>query len=52
LVGQVTGVKTPQWMVDKLIRSGQAIHSPVVDITNFVNEPTRTASVTQPAINQ
>lgn len=29
-------VKTPQWMADKLIRSGQAVHSPVVDITNFV----------------
>ncbi|OIR25060.1 phenylalanine--tRNA ligase subunit beta [Bathymodiolus thermophilus thioautotrophic gill symbiont] len=29
-------VKTPQWMIDKLVRSGQALHSPVVDITNFV----------------
>ncbi|RUM86405.1 MAG: phenylalanine--tRNA ligase subunit beta, partial [Candidatus Thioglobus sp.] len=29
-------VATPQWMAKKLIRSGQALHSPVVDITNFV----------------
>ena len=29
-------VPTPQWMVNKLIRSGQQTHSPVVDITNFV----------------
>ncbi|ALE52992.1 phenylalanyl-tRNA synthetase subunit beta [Candidatus Thioglobus autotrophicus] len=29
-------VQTPQWMADKLTRSGQATHSPVVDITNYV----------------
>lgn len=29
-------VKTPQWMADKLVRSGQFLHSPVVDVTNFV----------------
>jgi phenylalanyl-tRNA synthetase beta chain len=29
-------LKTPRWIVDKLMRSGQATHSPVVDITNFV----------------
>ena len=29
-------VATPQWMAKKLTRSGQALHSPVVDITNFV----------------
>jgi len=29
-------LKTPQWMMNKLIRSGQSLHSPVVDITNFV----------------
>ncbi len=29
-------VKTPKWMTDKLIRSGQQVHSPVVDITNYV----------------
>jgi phenylalanyl-tRNA synthetase beta chain len=29
-------VQTPKWMTDKLIRSGQATHSPVVDITNYV----------------
>lgn len=29
-------VQTPKWMADKLTRSGQAIHSPVVDITNYV----------------
>ena len=29
-------VKTPKWMADKLTRSGQQIHSPVVDITNYV----------------
>jgi phenylalanyl-tRNA synthetase beta chain len=29
-------VKTPQWMADKLTRSGQSLHSAVVDITNFV----------------
>ncbi|CAC9441560.1 Phenylalanyl-tRNA synthetase beta chain [Bathymodiolus heckerae thiotrophic gill symbiont] len=29
-------LKTPKWMADKLMRSGQALHSPVVDITNFV----------------
>jgi len=29
-------VATPKWMADKLIRSGQAVHSPVVDITNYV----------------
>ncbi|SFV87983.1 Phenylalanyl-tRNA synthetase beta chain [hydrothermal vent metagenome] len=28
--------KTPQWMADKLRRSGQSLHSPVVDVTNFV----------------
>ncbi len=27
---------TPTWMADKLTRSGYALHSPVVDITNFV----------------
>ena len=29
-------IKTPKWMADKLTRSGQQIHSPVVDITNYV----------------
>ncbi|MDG2394851.1 phenylalanine--tRNA ligase subunit beta [Candidatus Thioglobus sp.] len=29
-------VNTPKWMTDKLLRSGQATHSPVVDITNYV----------------
>lgn len=29
-------VQTPQWMSDKLKRSGQATHSPVVDVTNYV----------------
>ncbi|SMN11449.1 Phenylalanyl-tRNA synthetase beta chain [uncultured Candidatus Thioglobus sp.] len=29
-------VKTPRWMAEKLARSGQALHSPVVDVTNFV----------------
>ncbi|CAC9607918.1 Phenylalanyl-tRNA synthetase beta chain (EC 6.1.1.20) [uncultured Gammaproteobacteria bacterium] len=29
-------VQTPKWMSDKLSRSGQATHSPVVDITNYV----------------
>jgi phenylalanyl-tRNA synthetase beta chain len=29
-------VPTPEWMVRKLQRSGQQIHSPVVDITNYV----------------
>ena len=29
-------VATPKWMVDKLTRSGQALHSVVVDITNYV----------------
>lgn len=29
-------VKTPKWLSDKLIRSGQVTHSPVVDITNYV----------------
>ncbi|MBW5288836.1 MAG: Phenylalanyl-tRNA synthetase beta chain [Candidatus Ruthia sp. Apha_13_S6] len=29
-------VKTPKWMADKLVRSGQQLHSPVVDIINFV----------------
>jgi phenylalanyl-tRNA synthetase beta chain len=29
-------VPTPKWMLDKLTRSGQATHSPVVDITNYV----------------
>ncbi len=29
-------VKTPKWMADKLVRSGQSLHSPVVDIINFV----------------
>ncbi len=40
LTRSVTGinntVQTPQWMADKLTRSGQAVHSPVVDITNYV----------------
>ena len=27
---------TPSWMADKLTRSGHALHSPAVDITNFV----------------
>jgi phenylalanyl-tRNA synthetase beta chain len=27
---------TPKWMVDKLVRSGFATHSAIVDITNFV----------------
>ena len=29
-------VQTPQWMADKLKRSGQSTHSPVVDVTNYV----------------
>ena len=29
-------VQTPQWMADKLKSSGQATHSPVVDVTNYV----------------
>jgi phenylalanyl-tRNA synthetase beta chain len=29
-------VQTPKWLADKLIRSAQATHSPVVDITNYV----------------
>ncbi|QKQ24150.1 phenylalanine--tRNA ligase subunit beta [Candidatus Ruthia endofausta] len=29
-------VKTPKWMADKLVHSGQQLYSPVVDITNFV----------------
>ncbi len=29
-------VDTPKWMADKLTRSGQALHSVVVDITNYV----------------
>ena len=29
-------VATPEWMARKLVRSGQQLHSPVVDITNFV----------------
>jgi phenylalanyl-tRNA synthetase beta chain len=29
-------IQTPKWMTDKLTRSGQAVHSPVVDITNYV----------------
>jgi len=29
-------VRTPEWMINKLKRSGQQTHSPVVDITNFV----------------
>lgn len=29
-------VQTPKWMADKLTRSGQSLHSPVVDITNYV----------------
>ncbi len=29
-------VATPRWMANKLIRSGQALHSPIVDITNYV----------------
>ncbi|SMN15928.1 Phenylalanyl-tRNA synthetase beta chain [uncultured Candidatus Thioglobus sp.] len=29
-------VQTPKWMSDKLTRSGQATHSPVVDIANYV----------------
>ncbi|SMN14293.1 Phenylalanyl-tRNA synthetase beta chain [uncultured Candidatus Thioglobus sp.] len=40
LTRSISGVdntlKTPKWMADKLMRSGQALHSPVVDITNFV----------------
>ncbi|MCH9711738.1 MAG: phenylalanine--tRNA ligase subunit beta [Proteobacteria bacterium] len=40
LTRSITGidntVQTPQWMADKLTRSGQAVHSPVVDITNYV----------------
>lgn len=27
---------TPRWMANKLMRSGQALHSPIVDITNYV----------------
>ncbi len=27
---------TPKWMADKLTRSGHALHSPAVDVTNFV----------------
>ncbi|WP_190600064.1 phenylalanine--tRNA ligase subunit beta [Candidatus Vesicomyidisocius sp. SY067_SCS001] len=29
-------VKTPKWMADKLVYSGQQLHTPVVDIINFV----------------
>ena len=29
-------IETPQWMVQKLKRASQQIHSPVVDITNYV----------------
>lgn len=29
-------VKTPKWMANKLLRCGQALHSPIVDITNYV----------------
>lgn len=36
ILGIDNTVKTPQWMATKLIRSGQSLHSPVVDITNFV----------------
>jgi phenylalanyl-tRNA synthetase beta chain len=28
--------QTPKWLADILTRSGQSLHSPVVDITNFV----------------
>jgi phenylalanyl-tRNA synthetase beta chain len=36
IIGIDNTVKTPKWMADKLVRSGQQLHSPVVDITNFV----------------
>ncbi len=36
ILGIDNSVQTPQWMADKLMRSGQSLHSPVVDITNFV----------------
>ena len=29
-------VQTPEWMAQRLTRSGQQLHSPVVDITNYV----------------
>ncbi|SMM99170.1 Phenylalanyl-tRNA synthetase beta chain [uncultured Candidatus Thioglobus sp.] len=29
-------IETPKWMAEKLSRSGQALHSAVVDVTNFV----------------
>jgi phenylalanyl-tRNA synthetase beta chain len=31
-----TAAKTPQWMAQRLLRSSQQLHSPVVDITNYV----------------
>lgn len=36
ITGIDNSVTTPQWMIQKLQRSGQQTHSPVVDITNFV----------------
>ena len=31
-----TTAKTPQWMAQRLLRASQQLHSPVVDITNYV----------------
>ena len=31
-----TAAKTPQWMAQRLLRASQQLHSPVVDITNYV----------------
>ncbi|ABL02387.1 phenylalanyl-tRNA synthetase beta subunit [Candidatus Ruthia magnifica str. Cm (Calyptogena magnifica)] len=36
IIGIDNTVKTSKWMADKLVHSGQQLHSPVVDIINFV----------------
>ena len=40
LIREIKGIdntkKTPNWLADILTRSGQSLHNPVVDITNFV----------------
>ncbi len=36
ILGIDNTVEIPKWMVDKLMRSGQVLHSPVVDIINYV----------------
>lgn len=36
ILGIDNTVKTPKWIANKLTRSGQRLHSPVVDITNTV----------------